>query len=119
MGKKKRGRIINIASVVGQVGNAGQANYSAAKVRLTCTQCCLELGLAHDSGALHTTSTVTQSNVSEAWACQWLRSLSLTCTQLHIIALLQISCKGTPDITCAFAGLFFSRSATYAATSCT
>ena len=48
MGKKKRGRIINIASVVGQVGNAGQANYSAAKVRLSCTQCRSELGLAHD-----------------------------------------------------------------------
>ena len=48
MGKKKRGRIINIASVVGQVGNAGQANYSAAKVRLSCTQYRSELGLAHD-----------------------------------------------------------------------
>lgn len=31
MMKKKKGRIINISSVVGLVGNFGQANYSAAK----------------------------------------------------------------------------------------
>ncbi|KAL6973081.1 3-oxoacyl-[acyl-carrier-protein] reductase, chloroplastic [Sarracenia purpurea var. burkii] len=31
MMKKRRGRIINIASVVGLVGNVGQSNYSAAK----------------------------------------------------------------------------------------
>ncbi len=28
---QKRGRIINLASIVGQIGNPGQANYAAAK----------------------------------------------------------------------------------------
>jgi 3-oxoacyl-[acyl-carrier protein] reductase len=28
---QKRGRIVNIASIVGQIGNPGQANYAAAK----------------------------------------------------------------------------------------
>jgi 3-oxoacyl-[acyl-carrier protein] reductase len=31
MMKSKRGRIINIASIIGQIGNPGQANYAAAK----------------------------------------------------------------------------------------
>lgn len=34
MSKRRYGRIINITSVVGQMGNAGQVNYSAAKAGL-------------------------------------------------------------------------------------
>jgi 3-oxoacyl-[acyl-carrier protein] reductase len=31
MVKQRSGRIVNVSSVVGQIGNAGQANYSASK----------------------------------------------------------------------------------------
>lgn len=34
MGKQRSGRIVNVASVVGQMGNAGQANYASAKAGL-------------------------------------------------------------------------------------
>lgn len=46
MSRKRRGCIINIASVVGQMGNPGQANYSSAKAGLIglTKACAKELG---------------------------------------------------------------------------
>lgn len=40
MSKARRGRIVNISSVVGQMGNAGQANASAKAALLGLTKSC-------------------------------------------------------------------------------
>ena len=46
MMKQRRGKIINMASVVGQTGNAGQANYSASKAGLIAMTKCFAIEYA-------------------------------------------------------------------------
>ena len=51
---QKRGRIINIASIVGQIGNPGQSNYAAAKVECNVLDETVDIqsggGYWHDQG---------------------------------------------------------------------
>ena len=46
MSKKRFGSVVNIASIVGETGNAGQVNYSAAKAGLIGATKALALELA-------------------------------------------------------------------------
>ena len=49
MMKARKGRIINIASVVGKIGNIGQANYAAAKAGVIGMTMTMARGTRHVS----------------------------------------------------------------------
>jgi 3-oxoacyl-[acyl-carrier protein] reductase len=77
--KQRSGRIINISSVVGQTGNAGQANYAASKAGLIGFSKALARELASRSitvnvvapGLIETDMTkVLGDNVQENWVAQ-------------------------------------------------
>jgi len=77
--KQRRGRIISISSVVGQTGNAGQANYAASKAGLIGFSKALARELASRNvtvnvvapGLIETDMVKTMSDkAQEAWAAQ-------------------------------------------------
>ena len=93
MSKKRKGRIVNISSVVGVAGNPGQANYSAAKVRACMlymhapfTAHYRILGVTHGKSTCSFRGTVSKPRTSCAleWPCC---TQATACMMLAVIAL--------------------------------
>lgn len=74
MSKKKSGRIINIASVVGSIGNPGQANYAAAKVssprhQTACSCACLIIFVDECRWCSLHHASAQRGQIKRSWLC--------------------------------------------------
>ena len=90
--KQKSGKIVNIASVVGVMGNAGQANYSAAKAGLLA----LSRSVAREYASRGITCNVVApgpivTSMTETLGEEWMRS-----TEGHVPALESLRLLSTP-----------------------
>jgi len=89
MMKQRSGRIINISSVVGLIGNAGQANYSASKAGL--------IGLTKSSARELASRGVTANVIAPGFIeTDMTRNLSESARE-NLISQITLSRLGTPD----------------------
>jgi 3-oxoacyl-[acyl-carrier protein] reductase len=89
MMKARKGKIVNISSVVGRMGNAGQANYSASKAGV--------IGLTKTSAKELASRNINVNAVAPGYiATDMTKAISDTATEVFM-ALLPIKRAGTPE----------------------
>ena len=89
MTKQRYGRIINIASVVGQMGNAGQANYCASKAGL--------IGLTKSNARELARRNVTVNAIAPGFIATAMTDLLPEKVRLELIAQIPLERLGTVD----------------------
>jgi 3-oxoacyl-[acyl-carrier protein] reductase len=89
MTKQRYGRIINIASVVGQMGNAGQANYCASKAGL--------IGLTKSNARELARRNVTVNAIAPGFIATAMTDLLPEKVRLELIAHIPLERLGTVD----------------------
>jgi len=105
MMKQKSGRIINIASVVGVMGNAGQANYSASKAGL--------IGLTKSSAKELASRGVTVNAVAPGYIETEMTSVLPTAAREQFLQVTPLGRPGTPDDVAGVVSFLASPDASY------
>jgi len=105
MMKQKYGRIINIASVVGVMGNASQANYSASKAWL--------IGLAKSTAKELASRGITANAVAPGYIETEMTSVLPTAVREQFLQVTPLGRPGTPEDVAGVVSFLASQDASY------
>ncbi|MDR0677475.1 MAG: 3-oxoacyl-[acyl-carrier-protein] reductase [Holosporaceae bacterium] len=103
--KERWGRIINISSIVGSVGNPGQANYAASKSGL--------LGLTKTAAVELATRDITVNCIAPGFICSPMTEKIPDSRREQLIKNIPMSRAGRPEEVAAAVGFLASNEASY------